>query len=59
MAWDAFTNNPELKIMRRILVTAYTGIICAALYVLSCRESKPGTREVFIAPQWKQALDLI
>lgn len=58
VAWDAFTNNPELKIMRWgwILVTAYTGIIGAALYVLSCKEPKPGTHEIFIAPQWKQAL---
>ncbi|MBA3722975.1 MAG: DUF4396 domain-containing protein [Parachlamydiaceae bacterium] len=58
VTWDAFTNNPELKIMRWgwILVTAYTGIIGAALYVLSCKEPKPGTHEIFIVPQWKQAL---
>jgi hypothetical protein len=42
VAWDAFTKNPELKVMKWgwILVTAYTGPIGAALYVLSCKEPK-------------------
>lgn len=58
VAYDAFTNNPELRVMRWgwILVTLYTGVIGAALYVLSCKEPRPGTHEKFIAPQWKQAL---
>jgi len=34
-----------------ILVTAYTGIIGAALYVLSCKEPKPGAHKIFITPQ--------
>lgn len=58
VAWDAFTNNPELKIMKVgwVLVTLYTGPVGAALYVLSCKEPSPGTHEKFITPLWKQAL---
>lgn len=58
VAWDAFTNNPELKVMKVgwILVTLYTGPVGAALYVLSCKEPSPGTHEQFITPLWKQAL---
>ena len=58
VAYDAFTQNPELKVMRWgwVLVTAYTGVIGATLYVLSCKEPKPGTHEEFITPLWKQAL---
>ena len=58
VAYDAFTQNPELKVMRWgwVLVTAYTGVIGATLYVLSCEEPKPGTHEEFIMPLWKQTL---
>jgi hypothetical protein len=58
VAWDAFTKNPELKVMKWgwILVTAYTGPIGAALYVLSCKEPKKGMHEKFTAPLWKQSL---
>lgn len=58
VAWDAFTNNPELTVMRWgwVLVTLYTGLLGAVLYVLSCKEPRPGTHERFISPLWKQGV---
>lgn len=58
VAWDAFTRNPELRVMRWgwVLVTLYMGPIALALYVLSCREPAPGTHEAFIRPLWKQGI---
>lgn len=58
VAWDAFHNNPELKVMRWgwILVTAYTGIIGAAFYVLACKPPKIKEHPAFVAPLWKQTL---
>ncbi len=58
VAFDAFTNNPELKVMKWgwVLITLYIGPIGASLYVLSCKEPQPGTHEVFVAPLWKQSL---
>lgn len=58
VAWDAFTRNPELTVMKYgwVLVTLYAGPIAAALYVLSCQEPAPYRHEVFIVPLWKQAL---
>ena len=58
VAWDAFTNNPELTVMKWgwVLVTLYTGALGAALYVLSCKEPRPGTHERFISPLWKQGV---
>ena len=58
VAWDAFFNNPELQIMKWawILVTLYTGVLGAVLYVLSCKEPRPGTHERFISPLWKQGV---
>jgi hypothetical protein len=58
VAYDAFTRNPELTVMRWgwVLVTLYIGPVGAALYVLSCKEPAPGRHEVFVAPLWKQAL---
>ncbi|MEV6316814.1 DUF4396 domain-containing protein [Streptomyces sp. NPDC051776] len=57
VAFDAFTKNPELTVMKWgwVLVTLYIGPIGAALYALSCQEPKPGTHERFVAPLWKQA----
>ena len=37
-----------------MLVTPYTGVLGAALYVLSCEEPRPGTHERFVRPLWKQ-----
>ena len=58
VAWDAFVNNPELQIMKWawVLVTLYTGVLGAVLYVLSCKEPRPGTHERFISPLWKQGV---
>lgn len=58
VAWDAFTYNPEMKVMKYgwILVTLYTGPIGLILYILSCKEPSPGTHEDFIKPLWKQAV---
>ncbi|MFE5540633.1 DUF4396 domain-containing protein [Streptomyces sp. NPDC056519] len=58
VAYDAFTRNPELTVMKWGwgLVTLYIGPVGASLYVLSCKEPRPGTHERFTAPLWKQAL---
>ncbi len=58
VAWDAFANNPELTVMKWgwVLVTLYTGILGAVLYVMSCKEPRPGTHERFISPLWKQGV---
>ena len=58
VAYDAFTRDPELTVMKWgwVLVTLYIGPIGAALYVLSCKEPSPGTHEEFVAPLWKQSL---
>ena len=58
VAWDAYRNNPELKVMKWgwVLVTLYLGPIGLFLYVLSCKEPVPGTHERFVEPLWKQSL---
>lgn len=58
VAWDAYTNNPELTVMKWgwVLVTLYTGLLGAILYVMSCKEPRPGTHERFISPLWKQGV---
>ena len=58
VAYDAFTNNPEMKIMRIgwILVTLYLGPISLFLYIMSCQEPEAGTHEEFVKPLWKQSL---
>ncbi len=58
VAYDAITNNPEMKVMKWgwILVTLYLGPIALFLYILSCKEPAPGTHEEFVNPLWKQSL---
>ncbi|MCC7165576.1 MAG: DUF4396 domain-containing protein [Anaerolineae bacterium] len=58
VAYDAFTNNPEMTIMKWgwVLVTLYLGPIGLSLYVMSCKEPAPGTHEEFVKPLWKQGL---
>ncbi len=60
VAWDAFTNKPEMTVMKWgwILVTLYLGPASLFLYIInmSCKEPAPGTHEEFINPLWKQAL---
>ena len=57
VAWDAFTRNPELKVMKWgwLLVTLYGGPVIAAAYVLSCQEPATQRHEDFVRPLWKQA----
>lgn len=58
VAWDAFTKNPEMTVMKWgwVLVTLYTGIVGLSIYVLSCKEPAPGAHEEFVKPLWKQGL---
>jgi hypothetical protein len=58
VAWDSITNNPELKVMKWgwLLVTLYMGPVALILYILSCKEPRPGTHEDFVRPLWKQAV---
>lgn len=58
VAWDAFTRNPELKVMKWgwLLVTLYGGPLFAAAYVLSCQKPPTVSHEDFVKPLWKQAL---
>lgn len=58
VVWDAFTNNPEMTVMKWgwVLVTLYLGPISLFLYIMSCKEPAPGTHEDFIKPLWKQGL---
>jgi len=58
VAYDAITNNPEMKVMKWgwVLVTLYLGPIALLLYILSCKEPAPGTHEEFVNPLWKQSL---
>jgi hypothetical protein len=39
-----------------VLITAYTGVIGAFLYVLGCREPLPGIHEQYVASRWRQTL---
>lgn len=58
VAWDLFTNTPEMKVMKWgwVLVTLYSGPVGLLIYWVSCREPAPGTHEQFTAPLWKQAV---
>ena len=51
-------STPESPVMKWgfVLLTAYTGVIGAFLYVLGCREPLPGTHEQYTAAQWRQTL---
>ncbi len=50
--------TPESPVLKWgfILLTAYTGVFGAFLYVLGCREPLSGTHERFIATRWRQTL---
>src|ERR1700738_2939606 len=37
-----------------VLLTAYTGVMGAFLYVLGCREPLPGLHERYVAARWRQ-----
>ena len=50
--------TPESPVLKWgfVLVTAYTGVVGAFLYVLGCREPLPGLHERYVAARWRQAL---
>src|SRR5438445_13061723 len=50
--------TPESVVMKWgfVLLTAYTGVVGAFLYVLGCREPLPGLHERYVASRWRQAL---
>src|ERR1700690_430783 len=51
-------NTPESPVLKWgfVLLTAYTGVVGAFLYVLGCREPLPGLHEQYVAARWRQAL---
>src|SRR5947209_2265062 len=51
----ATPESPALK-WGFVLVTAYTGVVGAFLYVLGCREPLPGLHERYVAARWRQTL---
>src|SRR6201985_3835091 len=50
--------TPEPPVLKWgfVLLTAYTGVIGAFLYVLGCREPLPGLHERYVAARWRQTL---
>src|SRR5271155_4679741 len=51
-------NTPESPVLKWgfVLLTAYTGVVGAFLYVLGCREPLPGLHERYVAVRWRQVL---
>ncbi len=51
-------STPESPVLKWgfVLLTAYTGVIGAFLYVLGCREPLPGLHERYVAVRWRQVL---
>ena len=51
-------STPESPVLKWgfILLTAYTGVVGAFLYVLGCREPLPGLHERYVAARWRQVL---
>ena len=50
--------TPESPVLKWgfLLLTAYTGVFGAFLYVLGCREPLPGLHEQYVAVRWRQTL---
>jgi hypothetical protein len=50
--------TPESPVLKWgfVLVTAYTGVFGAFLYVLGCREPLPGLHEQYTSVRWRQTL---
>jgi hypothetical protein len=50
--------TPESPVLKWgfMLLTAYTGVFGAFLYVLGCREPLPGLHEQYVAVRWRQTL---
>jgi hypothetical protein len=51
-------STPESPVLKWgfVLLTAYTGVVGAFLYVLGCREPLGGTHEQYTAAHWRQTL---
>ena len=51
-------STPESPVLKWgfVLLTAYTGVLGAFLYVLGCREPLPGLHERYVAARWRQVL---
>lgn len=51
-------STPESPVLKWgfLLLTAYTGVVGAFLYVLGCREPLPGLHEQYVAARWRQTL---
>ena len=51
-------STPESPVLKWgfVLLTAYTGVVGAFLYVLGCREPLPGTHEQYVSARWRQTL---
>lgn len=51
-------STPESPVLKWgfLLLTAYTGVVGAFLYVLGCREPLPGLHERYTAARWRQVL---
>lgn len=50
--------TPEATVMKWgfVIITAFSGLFGALLYVLSCREPIPGTHEIYVAAKWRQVV---
>lgn len=51
-------DTPESPVLKWgfVLLTAYTGVVGAFLYVLGCREPLRGTHELYTTARWRQTL---
>ncbi|MFG2874572.1 DUF4396 domain-containing protein [Streptomyces sp. NPDC048337] len=50
--------TPEATVMKWgfVVITAFSGLFGALMYVLSCREPLPGTHEQYVAAKWRQVV---
>ncbi|MFE9128591.1 DUF4396 domain-containing protein [Streptomyces sp. NPDC007148] len=50
--------TPEATVMKWgfVIITAFSGLFGALLYVLSCREPLPGTHEQYVSAKWRQVV---
>ncbi|MFC8717563.1 DUF4396 domain-containing protein [Kitasatospora sp. NPDC057198] len=50
--------TPEATVMKWgfVVITAFSGLFGALLYVLSCREPLPGTHEQYVSAKWRQVV---
>ncbi|MFF3625293.1 DUF4396 domain-containing protein [Streptomyces sp. NPDC002467] len=50
--------TPEATVMKWgfVIITAFSSLFGALMYVLSCREPLPGTHEQYVAAKWRQVV---